>query len=308
MKFRSKPYRFYFLGGVVVILIVSLFSFCKAGNSPENGFEPKPQYKWYPPALPPAIDFAGERVPLDRWDVRERLDRELITNVYQHGSILLILKQSTRYFPAIEPILKANGIPDDFKFLCVAESSLQPQAQSVVAAASLWQFMKDTAPRYGLQVDNEVDERYNFRKSTEAACKYFKEAYSKLGTWTAVAASYNCGLAGYAKQAEFQKATNYYDLAFPEETNRYVYRILALKYILNHPSFFGFMVSASDGYKPIKTKVIVVDKSIDNLAEFASANGSNYKMLKLLNPWLRAHTLTVKNGKTYEIELPVANQ
>lgn len=308
MKLRSKPYRYYVLGAIVTVLIVGVCSFSKAVNSADNSLEQRPQYKWYPPALPPAISFAGEKVPLDRWDVRERLDRELLTNDYLHGSILLILKQSVRYFPAIEEILKANGVPEDFKFLCVAESSLQPQAQSGVGAASFWQFMKDTGPRYGLQIDDEVDERYNFKRSTEAACKYFKEAYTKLGSWTAAAASYNCGLAGYAKQVDFQKASNYYDLAFPEETNRYLYRILALKYILDHPAFYGFMLGPSDGYKPIKTRTIIVDKSIDNLADFATANGSTYKMLKLLNPWLRAHTLTVRSGKTYEIELPVSNQ
>lgn len=308
MKRGSKAYLYYVLGIVCTVAIAGVFSFSKAVGTPDNNLEPKPQYKWYPPALPPAIDFAGEKVPLDRWDVRERLDRELLTNDYLHGSILLILKQSVRYFPAIETILRANGIPEDFKFLCVAESSLQPQAQSNVGAASFWQFMKDTAPRYGLQVDNEVDERYNFKKSTEAACKYFKEAYAKIGTWTGVAASYNCGVTGYTNQMEYQKARNYYDLAFPEETNRYVYRILALKYILNHPTFFGFIIPAGDGYRPLKTKTVIVDKSIDNLADFAVANGSSYKMLKLLNPWLRAHTLTVKNGKTYEIEFPVGNQ
>jgi len=308
MKQRPNPFRYYVLGAVVTVLIVGICSLSKAGNSTDNGLEQKPQYKWYSPALPPAISFAGEKVPLDRWDVRERLDRELLTNDYLHGSILLILKQSVRYFPAIEEILKTNGVPEDFKFLCVAESSLQPQAQSVAGAASFWQFMKDTGPRYGLQIDDEVDERYNFKRSTEAACKYFKEAYTKLGSWTAAAASYNCGLAGYQKQVDYQKASNYYDLAFPEETNRYLYRILALKYILDHPAFYGFMLGPADGYRPIKTKTIIVDKSIENLADFAAANGSNYKMLKLLNPWLRAHTLTVRSGKTYEIELPVSNQ
>ncbi len=176
---------------------------------------------------------------------------------------------------------------------------------SGVGAASFWQFMKDTGPRYGLEINDEVDERFNVVKATDAACQYFKDAYGKFGTWTAAAASYNCGQAGYANQADFQKATNYYDLIFPDETNRYVYRILALKYLLSHAKSFGLFIEPSDAYQPLKSKVVMVDKTIDNLTDFAIANGTSYKMLKIYNPWLRAHKLTVKTGKTYNIELPL---
>ena len=262
-------------------------------------------YKYYPPELPRTLDFAGERMPLDRWDVRERLEREMMVNTYMHGSTLYILKLSTRYFPLIEERLRANGVPDDFKYLCIAESSLQQSSLSPVGAASFWQFMKETATRYGLEVNNEVDERFNIRKATDAACVYFKEAYGKFGTWTAAAASYNCGMTGYANQSDFQQATNFYDLAFTEETSRYIYRIAALKYIVSSAKSLGMIVPSSEAYRPIRTKSIMVDATVNNLSDFAITHGSNYKMLKLINPWLRAHSLPVKSGKSYTIELPV---
>jgi hypothetical protein len=267
----------------------------------------KLQYKWYAPDVPKRLSFAGEPVPLDRWEVRERLEREMMINYYLHGTTLYILKLTTRYFPMIEQKLKENGVPDDFKYLCVAESALQHQT-SAVGAASFWQFMKDTAPKYGLEINNEVDERYNVKKATDAACMYLREAYGKFYSWTAAAASYNCGQAGYSNQIEFQQKSNYYDLAFPEETNRYLFRILALKVILSDAKKYGYILQGNEQLQPLKTRVLTVDTTIKNLAEFASNNGSSYKMLKLVNPWLRAHSLTVKPGKHYEIELPIDNQ
>jgi hypothetical protein len=243
-------------------------------------------------------------VPLDKWEVKEKLDRELLVNSYLHGSQLYILKLTGRYFPVIEERLRANGVPDDFKYVCVAESALQQNALSGVGAASFWQFMKDTGPGYGLEINDEVDERFNVVKATDAACQYFKNAYGKFGSWTAAAASYNCGQAGYANQAEFQQSNNYYDLIFPDETNRYLYRVLALKHLLSHPRSFGLIVEPSEEYRPLKSRTVTVDKSIANLTEFAKENGSSYKMLKIYNPWLRAHKLTVKPGKKYDIEFP----
>jgi len=299
----------YFLSGAMVCAILILGIASKkiepGSTSVEMSPEGRPQYKWYAPALPVSLDFSGEAVPLDRWDVREKLDRELLVNAYLHGSELYILKLAGRYFPAIEEQLKANGVPDDFKYVCIAESSLQQNALSNVGAASFWQFMKDTGPTYGLEINDEVDERFNVVKATDAACKYFKVAYAKFGTWTAAAASYNCGQAGYQNQVDFQEASNYYDLIFPDETNRYVYRILALKYILSDPQRFGLMIERDEEYKPLKYRTVEVSSTIDNLEEFAKANNSTYKMLKIFNPWLRAHKLTVKGGKTYEIELPL---
>lgn len=270
----------------------------------EMSSEGRPMYKWHAPALPSKLDFCGEEVPLHQWEVKEKLDREVLVNSYLHGTQLLTLKLSGRYFPIIEERLKANGVPDDLKYICVAESALNQNAWSGVGAASFWQFMKDTGPRYGLEISDEVDERFNVVKATDAACMYLKDAYAKFGSWTAAAASYNCGMAGFAKQAEFQRSQNYYDLIFPEETNRYVFRILALKHLLSNAKRMGLVIEQEEAFKPLKAKTVIADKTIDNLAQFAADNGTNYKMLKIYNPWLRAHKLTVKPGKTYNIQLP----
>lgn len=262
------------------------------------------QYKWYAPELPKSISFAGEAVPLDRWEVRERLDRELLINYYMQGSLLYILKLSTRYFPQIEARLKANGIPEDFKYLCVAESSLQHLTSSA-GAESFWQFLSGTGKEYGLEIDDDVDERYDVDKATDAACKYFRKAYEKFGSWTAAAASYNCGMGGFNSQATFQGSQNFYDLVFPEETNRYIFRILALKYLISGAKSMGFVLQPHDRYQPVAKRSITVTESIPNLAEWAQMQGTSYKYLKLLNPWLRARSLSVKGGKTYEIALPL---
>ena len=306
MNKKSRLALYFSAGLLVGVLVVTGIALKTVDNtsSVDVSNEGRPQYKWFVPRLPPAIDFAGESTPLDKWEVREKLDRELLINDYLHGSLLYILKLSGRYFPIIEERLKANGVPDDFKYLCVAESSLQQNALSGAGAASFWQFMKDTGPRYGLEVNDEVDERFNVEKATDAACKYFKDSYAKFGSWTAAAASYNCGQKGFADQADFQKAKNYYDLIFPDETNRYVYRILALKYLISHAREMGFVLEAGEQYKPLQYRTLVADKTIDNLAGYAIQNNSSYKMLKIYNPWLRAHKLTVKPGKQYEIHLP----
>jgi hypothetical protein len=302
---------FFFLGGLLIgaVLITGLsLRKVDAGTTPvEISSEGRPQYKWYPPQIPSSMDFCGEPAPLNRWDVREKFDRELTINSYMHGTQLYILKLMGRYMPVITERLRANGVPEDLRYVCIAESALNQNALSAVGAASFWQFMKETGPRYGLEINDEVDERFNAEKATDAAARYFKEAYSKFGSWTAAAASYNCGQAGFANQAEFQQQANYYDLIFPDETNRYVYRILALKYLLTHPQSFGLMIDESDQYRPLKYKTVEVTNSIGNLTEFAKQNGTTYKMLKIYNPWLRAHRLTVKPGKTYAVALPLAS-
>jgi hypothetical protein len=308
MNTRIKAVVYFTSGAVLsagIIMGIASKKIDPAATPVEISDEGRPQYRWHPPHIPKAIDFCGEEVPLDKWEIREKLDREVLVNTYLHGTQLYILKLSGRYFPIIEERLKANGVPDDLKYVCVAESALQQNAWSGVGAASFWQFMKETGPRYGLEVNDEVDERFNVVKATDAACKYFKEAKEKFGTWTAAAASYNCGMAGFAKQADFQQASNYYDLIFPEETNRYVFRILAFKYILTNPRKFGLIVEDGEEYRPMKSRTVTVDKTIDNLTQFAIANGTSYKMLKIYNPWLRAHKLTVKPGKSYEIALPL---
>lgn len=297
----------FFVGGLLlgasVITVIAFNQINKSEESVEIMPNGRLQYKWYAPELPTKASFAGEIVPLDRWEVRERYDRELLTNYYMHGSLMYILKLSYRQFPVIEKELKAYGVPDDFKYLCVAESNLQ-NLTSKAGAQGYWQFMNETAPTFGLEISNEVDERYNLKKATQAACQYFLQAYKKFGTWTAAAASYNCGMGGYNGHATYQGSNNYYDIALPEETNRYIYRILAFKNLISSAPSWGYILNPEDVYKPLKTKTILVDSGISNLAEFAEENGSNYKVLKIMNPWLRARNLPAKKGKTYEIELP----
>ena len=306
MKPRIKYLLSAVAGIVAAASIVAAVAFDKSDPG-EDLVSIKPdgrlQYKWYAPELPKAISFAGEAVPLDRWEVRERLDRDVLVNYYTHGSLLYILKLTTRYFPLIESRLKANGIPDDFKYLCVAESSLQHLTSSA-GAQSLWQFLGATAVQYGLQVDGEVDERYEVTKATDAACKYFRAAYDKFGSWTAAAASYNCGMGGYNAQATYQGSNNYYDLLLPEETNRYIFRILALKYLISGANRLGYVIQGNDAYKPYDVKKVAVTESIPNLAAWADQQGTSYKYVKILNPWLRSRSLTVKGGKSYEVAIP----
>jgi len=283
------------IGAISVLLL--------AFNAAEEKGDSRPHYKWYIPETPKSMSFAGEQVPLERRDVREQLERELLINYYSHINTLHILRMSTRYFPLIEARLRANGVPDDFKYLCVAESSLINQV-SRAGAVGFWQFMKDTAPRYGLEVNDEVDERYHVLKATDAACRYLKEAKEKFGSWTAAAASYNCGQGGFSSHAAFQRTNYYYDLLLPEETMRYIFRIVALKYLITSADRAGFILLRQNEYKPLRTKTVTVSATIPDLAQYALDNGTSYRMLKLSNPWLRARALTVKPGKTYEMELP----
>jgi hypothetical protein len=308
MKIKTRAFVYLLAGitiGAVSVIGIASKKIDPSTTAVEMSPEGRPQYKWHAPGLPASIDFCGESVPLDKWEVKEKLDREVLVNSYLHGTQLFILKLSGRYFPIIEERLRANNMPDDLKYVCVAESALQQNAWSGVGAASFWQFMKDTGPAYGLEINDEVDERFHVVKATDAACKYFKAAYEKFGSWTAAAASYNCGMAGYMKQADFQQSNNYYELIFPEETNRYVFRILAFKHLLTNARKFGMIVEPGEEYKPLKYRTVTVDKTIVNLTEFAKANNTTYKMLKIYNPWLRDHKLTVKGGKTYEIQLPM---
>lgn len=293
------------LGVVLSLAILAILSF--TGKISEGPFQTKSdgrvQYNWYPPELPKKMKFAGEDVPLSRREVKEALDREMIVNVYGHSNTLYILKLANRVFPVLERKLKENGIPDDFKYLCVAESSLG-NPTSKAGAVGYWQFMTATAKEYNLEVNPEIDERYDLVKSTDAACRYLKAAYNKLGNWTAAAASYNCGMGGYNSQSTFQKSTDYYDLYLPEETNRYIFRILALKEIIGKSDKYGYFIPESDTYEAVPTKQITVDKSIPNLSDFAFENGTNYKMLRILNPWLRGRSLTITKNNSYQIILP----
>jgi membrane-bound lytic murein transglycosylase D len=260
------------------------------------------------PMMPDSIRFMGEPVPMDRFDVRENLERELIVNAYFHSQTIRLIKLAPRFFTIIDPILKEEGVPADFRYLAVAESGLNTRALSPAGAAGIWQFVKAAATDYGLEMNAEVDERYHIEKSTRAACRYLKSAYQKYRSWPLVAASFNAGRAAVDRHLARQKVSGYFDLLLSEETERYVYRILALKLILENPLDYGFMIGEEEKYPLWKTRKLEVSGPLPNLADFALEQGTNYKMLKYYNPWLRDNVLTNKAGKTYLIELPDTGQ
>lgn len=260
--------------------------------------------RFNPDYFPTQIDFAGEAVPLQIADVQERLDRELLVNKNLDASTLLILKRAKRAFAVIEPILKKNGIPDDFKYVAVIESGLM-NVVSPAGAKGIWQFMPDTAKEIGLEVNENIDERYHLEKATEAACAYFLKAKEKFGNWTLVAAAYNAGGAGIQKQLDFQKVTNYYDLLLNDETSRYVFRILALKQIMKNPQQYGFPISTEEQYRIVPTKKIAIDSTVNDLVDLAIKQGINYKLLKIHNPWLRTTKIVNPTNKKYQLEIPL---
>jgi len=257
-----------------------------------------------PVNLAKPYSFAGEALPMDNFDVRERLDRELTVNSYWHSSTVLNIKSATRYFPIIEKILEENGVPDDFKYLAVAESSLR-NATSPTGAKGIWQFLKGAGQDYGLEINGEVDERYHLEKATQAAAKYINRLKERFGSWTLAAAAYNSGASHLKKEVGIQRASTYYDLNLNEETSRYVFRIVALKEVLQHPQDFGFYLEDSDLYSPLDDyNVVEVDSAIENLGDFASKQDISYRMLKVYNPWLRSSKLTNPKRKKYEIHIP----
>lgn len=256
--------------------------------------------------VPHKVEFAGEELDLDRYDLHERYDREINGFTYLHSTTLLLIKRANRYFPIIEPILRMNGIPEDFKYLAVIESSLDHRAVSSAGAAGLWQFMPKTAPSYGLEVGSEVDERYSIEKSTEAACRYFNEAYRKYGSWASVALSYNAGQGRISGELDKQQAEDSLDLWLVSETTRYYFRMLAIKQIFKNPSKFGFVLSDRDLYKPIDFNKVEITESIPDLASFAKDKGITYAQLKDFNSWLRDRKLTIsaKSQSSYTLLIP----
>jgi membrane-bound lytic murein transglycosylase D len=257
-----------------------------------------------PVPIPDSANFAGEFVPLNLFYVREQLDRELTVNTYWHSSTLLSLKRAARWFPVIEPILKKNGIPDDFKYVAMIESGLQ-NVISPSGATGFWQFLERTGKEYGLQINRDVDERYHVAKATEAACAYLKSSYAKFHNWTLVAASYNAGPGKIDDTIEKQLASSLYDMVLGDETSRYIFRVLALKYICEDPVKYGFKLEKGDLYDTLNVRNIRINSTISNLAVFARDQKISYRMLKELNPWLRSDKLLVRSGETYEISLPV---
>lgn len=260
-------------------------------------------YKVYAIDLPEKLDFAGERVPIEDPDVYERLDREFLVNTYWQSNGLLYIKRANKYFPIIEPILKRNNIPDDFKYLALIESGLT-NAVSPAGASGFWQFMKSAAKEYGLEVGDQVDERYHLEKATQAACDYLNAAKRSTGSWTMAAAAYNAGVTGMNRQANLQETNNYYDLWLNNETSRYVFRILAVKEIMKNPKKYGFIFDKKHLYNELPTYSVMIDSSITNLISFAKQYNITYKDLKIYNPWLRDRKLENKDGKTYYIKIP----
>lgn len=253
--------------------------------------------------VPRSIVFCGDTIDLTRYDRHEHMDRELLAFSYMHSTSLQTIKRANRYFPIVEPILKECGIPDDFKYLMAIESAANPFACSHAGAAGLWQIMPVTGKQFGLVVNNSVDERYDVEKSTKAACKYFKEAYGRFGDWISVAASYNAGQARISQQRKHQYTNETLDLRLVEETTRYVYRIFAVKMLLNNPRDFGFYLKASDLYPIIPCRKLKVSKDISDLARFAKSQGTSYALLRDLNPWIRSSSLHC-HGKSYTILIP----
>ncbi len=252
---------------------------------------------------PEDLNFAGEEIPVYSSDIWERIDRELLKNTYWQSNTMLYFKKANKYFPIIEPILKEYNIPDDFKYLAVIESGLD-NVVSPSGAAGFWQLMKGTAREYGLEVNKDIDERYNLEKATVVACEYLQEAYHKFGNWTMAAASYNMGKSGVRRKIKEQESNNYYNLYLNSETARYVFRIIAVKEIMQNPKKYGFMFRRKDLYSMPNLQAIEVDSTIANLSDFAKLYNVNYKLLKQFNPWLRTRKLPDKSRRRYILKIP----
>lgn len=263
-----------------------------------------PSYQISAIDIPEDLNFAGEPVPQEDPEILERIDREFLVNTYWQSNALLLMKRANKYFPVIEPILEKNGIPEDFKYLSVAESGLQ-NVVSPAGATGFWQIMKATGKEYGLEVNSNVDERYHLEKATQVACEYLKKYREKYGSWTLAAAAYNAGTGAIDRYMDYQKATGYYDLLLGQETGRYVFRILAIKEILSNPEKYGFVIGEKDLYKNVPTFQVEVDTAVSDFANFANKYGISYKILKRHNPWLREPHLNNASRKKYQIAIPM---
>jgi membrane-bound lytic murein transglycosylase D len=257
-----------------------------------------------PYKIPDKVSFAGEEMPLENFDTRESLDREILTSAYRHSSTILIIKRANRYLPVIEKILEKNGIPDDFKYLVAAESEYSNMI-SPAGATGFWQIMSATGKEAGMEINNVIDERYHIEKSTQFACDYFLKSYEKYGNWTLAAASYNGGRSAIDEQIRIQKENNYYDLLLTEETARYIFRAVAYKLIISDPSSYSFEITKDELYPELQYYEVKVDSAINDMADFAKNYGTNYKLLKYLNPWLRKPYFVPRPGKEYKIKIPI---
>ncbi|MBO7506781.1 MAG: lytic transglycosylase domain-containing protein [Paludibacteraceae bacterium] len=295
--------KLYKIGGLAAATIFSLCE-CAADSTPRIGGTPTQEVHYQAPTIPDGISFCGERVDLTNYYLRERFDRELLSFSYWHSQVFLLIKRANKFFPIIEPILKANGVPDDFKYLALIESNLDQRAQSPAKAVGIWQILPGTGKDAGLVINDDVDERYNVEKATKVACSMLKHTHDASGSWTLAAAAYNTGHARVMRQIDTQQTNNYFDMLFSEETNRYVFRIIMAKYLMEDPQRMGFYLTKEDLYYPVESEVVKVDSTINNLTDFAKERGINYQLLKDANPWLRSNKLPNKEGKEFFIKIP----
>ena len=302
MKNKIIPLLWGGLASVVLILVTG-FVFKIDGFTALKSYGEEPTYKVYALELPDTLSFAGEKVPLDSPDLRERLDRELLVNTYWQSNMMLLLKRANKYFPTIEKILNEEGVPGDLKYLSVIESGLE-NVVSPAGARGFWQIMRTTGREYGLEVNNNVDERYHIAFSTRMAAQYLKKAKKKFGSWTLAAASYNRGMSGIQRNLNTQKVESYFDLRLGQETSRYVFRVLAVKEIIENPSKYGYVFDDTDLYYSVPVRLHGLDTAISNLTAFAEKMGVNYKILKIHNPWLLQNHLNNRSRKYYEIAIP----
>lgn len=298
----NKSLRFLSLLSIVCITVFFINAIDKTKTEPKSVTHQT--YKIKALKLPENLNLAGERVPLENPDIKERMDRELLVNTYWQSNGLLLIKRANKYFPILEPLLKKYGLPDDFKFLALAESAFIDETSSA-GAAGMWHFMKSTGKEYGLEINRNVDERYHIEKSTKVAAEYLKKSKERLGSWTLAAAAYNAGNYGVAKRLKTQQVNSYYDALLPDETERYVFRIIALKEVISNPEKYGFLYDEDDLYTLPKTRIVKVDTVISNIASFAKEFGITYKELKIHNPWLRENKLNNRSRKLYEIKIPI---
>jgi len=294
--------RFLSFLSIVILTLLFINAIDKSKTDPITSTSKS--YKIKALKLPKDLNLAGERVPIEKADIRERMDRELLVNTYWQSNGLLLIKRANKYFPILEPLLKKYGLPDDFKFLALAESGFIDETSSA-GAAGMWHFMKSTGKEYGLEINKNVDERYHIEKSTKVAAAYLKKSKKRFGSWTLAAAAYNAGNAGVSRRLKTQQVSDYYDAILPDETERYVFRIIALKEVISNPKKYGFVFDQEDLYTVAKTRTVKVDSAITNIASFAKNYGINYKELKLHNSWLRENKLNNKSRKLYEIKIPI---
>lgn len=305
MSIKSKIMSAFSLG---LFLCSCLFLYIALASNSDMAIEKKKEslvpYTVSALTTPESVTFAEEKIDLTRYDMHERMDRELMAFTYMHATTLMTIKRANRFFPVVDPILKANGVPEDFKYLMAIESSLNIRALSASNAAGFWQLLPETAQQFGLEVNDNVDERYNIEKATVAACNYLKQAYRKYGDWVTVAASYNAGQGRISTELEKQMESHAFDLWLNEETSRYIFRLLAIKEVFTAPIRFGFVLKAANLYPPIQCEIVEVDSSITDLAAFAKEHEISYAQLKEFNLWLRDRMLDNKKGKNYQVMIP----